>query len=151
MNSVPDASCVATTRAGRISLYLAATPFRDRRPEVYTVLSETRWHISPERKKYRLAFEDTTWTMQGWGSGSELVVRWTDVDTFLAFMEDVASQELATLISSTGDKLAVFSLEGSRSATIDMESCVKSKGVPLAVSDLDIRNIEILDSRRDPF
>ena len=37
VESVPTPSCVATTRAGRVSLHLAATPVPERPPEVYTV------------------------------------------------------------------------------------------------------------------
>lgn len=151
VEGVPTPSCVAATRAGRVSFYLAASPFHDERPEVYTVLSDPRWNISPERKKYQLEFDDTTWTMQGWGDGSELVVHWRDVGNFLAFMEDVASNELATLFSSAGNVLAVFSLEGSRSATIDLESCVKFRGVALAEQGFEVRNIESVGGRRDPF
>lgn len=58
----------------------------------------------PERKKYRLEFDDTTWTMQGRGDGSELVVHWPDVGNLLGLMEDVASNELTPLFR----RLATF-------------------------------------------
>ena len=89
--------------------------------------------------------------MRGWGNGSEVVVHWNDIDSFLAFMEDVASSELATLLSSSGNVLAAFSLDGSRSATIDLENCVKFRGIALAEQDFEVQSIESVDSQRDPF
>lgn len=122
--------CVATTRAGRMSLLLVATPSRTGAPEVYSILNDVRWNLPGELTTYRLDFEDVWWQFEGWGSGDQVINHWQDVSEFLRYMEHVASRELVTAETASGKFLMRFSLEGSRSATIALERCVQDHGAP---------------------
>lgn len=125
---IPGPSCIATTRAGRMSLTLVATPSENGPPELYSILSDPRWNLRGEVTTYLLDLEDVSWTFKGWGSGEQILNKWDDTGKFLRYMEHVASRELVTAYTDDHGFLMRFSLDGSRSATIALERCVKSHG-----------------------
>ena len=57
--------CVATTRAGRVSLLLAAAPSANGVAQVHTVLSEPRWTHTGRPLAYRLDCDEFAWVMRG--------------------------------------------------------------------------------------
>lgn len=125
-----------------MSLYLAAAPTREGNVELYTVLSDPRWNHSGDRVSYRLEFDEFTWTMRARGNGNDFLVLWRDIDKFLEFMEDIASQELTSLYGESGALLANFSLDGSRSATIDLEICVENSGATFGRRGFSVDSVE---------
>lgn len=65
------------------------------------------------------------WTMGARGRGTSVLANWGESEDYLDFMEDIASNQDATLKTDDGKVLAVFSLSGSRKATIELAKCVK--------------------------
>ena len=57
--------CVATTRAGRVSLSLAVAPSATGVAEVHMVLTDPRWTHTGRPLAYRLDFDEFAWVMRG--------------------------------------------------------------------------------------
>ncbi|MCB1337462.1 MAG: hypothetical protein KDK10_08420 [Maritimibacter sp.] len=139
--------CAASSRAGRVSLSLAVAPQDDGSVAPYVALSDPRWELPDEIVTIKLEFEAFTWEIRGTGHGNDFTMRWGDMAKFLEFMEDIASRENVTLRARDGEILAVWSLEGSRSATIDLERCIETRGAFLnETSPFDVRRIESLSN-----
>lgn len=149
VEGLAEPACAASSRAGRVSLSLAVSPQGDGAVVPYVVLSDPRWALPFEIITIKLEFEEFTWSIRGTGSGNEFTMRWDDMAKFLEFMEDIASRDSVTLRSRDGEVLAVWSLDGSRSATLDLERCIETRGAALAeISPFDIRGVQSL---KNPF
>ena len=128
VDTLSGAFCVASTRSGWVTLSLAVSADQGNGAELYTLFADPRWNHDGGQQVFELAFDDFTWRMPGWGVGSLVLVHWRDSDRFREFMEDIAGKAQASLSDDTGALLADFSLQGSRSATTDLEYCVEDLG-----------------------
>jgi len=133
MDNIADTSCIASTRTARTGFFLVVTPSRESKPDAHIIFENSQWDIPRQRLDYRIRFDQNTWRMQGRGRGPAVVTGWSDLENFLDFMEDVASNQGMVLMTQDEDQLAAFSLAGSRDATIAIEDCVgQLNGVPLS-------------------
>lgn len=118
-----DLWCAAKTR-NRTNQTLDITGFDNGTVRMF--IFDSRWKLGRRDVQFRLDIDYERWNVKGTAVNSAIAAQLNNADKAAKFLSDLMGGSAAALYNQNGNRLGVFSLNGSRSAISSLMKCWKA-------------------------